>query len=88
MNGLETIACRMVSFALRLQPHAGGARVDDGASGIQPPATKHTTSEQMVPYPARPTATGVPAGDHPEPTKTRTRPKAKPSAKDKQGSLF
>ncbi len=98
---LRGAASLEANSAIMLQFHDGarGAIVDGGEvggkpsiDGQQPAAEEGTAKEAMAQevtaYPTRPVATGVPAGDHPEPTKTRTKPKVKPSARDKQGTLF
>lgn len=78
------------TIALQFHDGVRGARIE-GARADEPPAPPAPAApspKQATAYPSRPAATGRPASDHPEPTKTRTKPKAKPSERDKQGSLF
>ncbi|MGI9477146.1 MAG: exodeoxyribonuclease VII large subunit [Hyphomicrobiaceae bacterium] len=59
----------------------GGGRTAKTTSGqsARPPAADASPSSA---------STGQPARSHPEPTKTRSKPRIKPSERDKQGSLF
>jgi len=71
--------------AVSIEFHDGkrGAHINDRHDDGNPPpmASKKEPTAHVQPGPAM-------ARDHPEPGKTRSRPKLKPNERDKQGSLF
>ena len=75
------------AVTLEFYDGARTARIDEGQA--DPSAPSATAGDPVVsPAASQSGAPGEPVRKHPEPGQTRTKPKVKPSERDKQGSLF